>query len=164
MAGGAAAAPPVAVLAALPQARAAGSGLLRFWGFEVYRAQLWVEPGFRRDSFERHAFALDIEYLRSLRGRDIAQRSIDEMRRQAPLDEARAQQWLAAMQRMFPDVQRGDRLTGVYRPGRGALFLHNGREIGTQDDAEFARRFFAIWLARETSEPGLREQLLAGTE
>jgi len=152
------------VLTQLPQARPAGGGLLRFWGLEVYRAQLWVEPGFRRDGFERHAFALDIEYLRSLRGRDIAQRSIDEMRRQAPLDEARARQWLAAMQQLFPDVQRGDRLTGVYRPDRGVTFLFNGRELGLKDDPEFARRFFAIWLAPQTSEPSLREQLLAGTE
>ena len=33
--------------------------------------------------------------------------------------------------------------------------------LGTTDDAELAQRFFAIWLSPRTSEPGLRNALLA---
>jgi len=34
--------------------------------------------------------------------------------------------------------------------------------VGEVKDAEFARRFFGIWLAPSTSEPALRQTLLGG--
>ena len=68
--------------------------------------------------------------------------------------------WLDAMKRLFPDVAKGDRLTGVHEPGRGARFFHNDRPIGGVDDPDFARAFFAIWLDERTVAPALRESLL----
>ena len=65
------------------------------------------------------------------------------------------------MTRLFPDVEAGDRITGVQRPGEGARFYFNAALRGEVPDAEFARRFFGIWLAPQTSEPALREALLA---
>jgi hypothetical protein len=38
------------------------------------------------------------------------------------------------------------------------------RRAGSFDAAQFARLFFAIWLGPSTSEPALRQALLAGTE
>ncbi len=64
---------------------------------------------------------------------------------------------------MLPDVQAGDRLVGVHRPGRGALFALNGRTIGEIADPRFSAQFFAIWLGPRSPEPALREALLAGT-
>jgi hypothetical protein len=58
-------------------------------------------------------------------------------------------------------VAKGDRITGVQRPGESARFFLNGKPIGEVRDAEFARRFFGIWLAPKTSEPKLRLALLA---
>ena len=66
------------------------------------------------------------------------------------------------MARVLPDVQKGDRVMGVHRPGVGAAFWMNGKPTGEIRDAEFARLFFGIWLAPTTSEPGLRTALLAG--
>lgn len=43
------------------------------------------------------------------------------------------------------------------------MFLVNGKAVGEVADAEFAQRFFGIWLAPTTSEPQLREALLANT-
>jgi hypothetical protein len=64
------------------------------------------------------------------------------------------------MQRIFPDVKNGDRLTGQHHPGVGASFVYNGQPIGRVEDAEFARRFFGIWLAATTSQPDMRTSLL----
>ena len=64
------------------------------------------------------------------------------------------------MKQLFPDVQAGDRITGVHRPGVGARFHVNGRLAGEVRDADFARLFFAIWLSPRTSEPQLRAALL----
>lgn len=147
----------------LPSASAAGQGRLTYWGFEVYDASLWVAPGFRRSDFAGHAFALELSYLRAFTAADIARRSIQEMARAGGLDAAQAAQWRAALQGALRDVRGGDRLTGVHKPGHGAVFLFNDKPVGEVPDAQFARLFFAIWLGEHTSEPALRQALLAGT-
>jgi hypothetical protein len=146
----------------LPGGQAAGSARLRFWGFDVYDASLAVGPGFRASNFASHAFALELAYLRSFRAADIARRSLQEMRRTSAIDAAQAQRWQQALQDLLPDVQAGDRLVGVHRPGRGAAFVLNGRTLGEIADPRFSAQFFAIWLGPDTSEPALRQALLAG--
>ena len=64
------------------------------------------------------------------------------------------------MDALFPDVQRGDRITGVHTPGQGARFYLNGQWIGDVADDTFSRRFFGIWLSTKTSQPRLREALI----
>jgi hypothetical protein len=147
-----------------PAGQAAGQARLRFWGLDVYDASLVVAPGFRQGDFASHGFALQLHYLRSFTGADIAQRSLEEMRRVGGFSATQAGTWQSALARLLPDVSAGDRITGVNRPGRPALFLHNGRPLGEVGDAQFARLFFGIWLAPQTSEPALRAALLAGAE
>ena len=146
----------------LPNARLAGQGLLRFWGLEVYQASLWVVPGFRPASFAEHPFALELEYRRSFQAGAIAERSLQEMRRLAPLSDEQARQWQQALQQILPDVRPGDRIVGLHRPGQGARFEQGGRLLGEIADPEFARLFFGIWLSPSTSVPALREALLVG--
>jgi hypothetical protein len=142
--------------------QAAGAGRLTFLGLRAYDARLWVAPGFRAGRFAEHAFVLELQYHRALRGDDIARRSIDEIARAGPLDAAQAQRWQEALRQVFPDVRPGDRIAGVHRPGQDAAVLVNGRSTGTID-ARLAERFFGIWLAPTTSEPQLRRELLANT-
>ena len=146
----------------LPGARLAGQGLLRFWGLEVYQARLWVGPGFRPESFASQPFALELEYRRAFKADAIAERSIQEMRRLGTFSEAQARRWQRALQAALPDVRPGDRIVGLNRPGQGVRFEQDGRLLGELADPEFARLFFAIWLSPGTSEPALREALLAG--
>lgn len=156
---------PAHVQALLPSLQNAGTARLNVWGFQVYDARLWVTPGFAAARYEEHAFALELHYLRDFRNEDIARRSIEEMRRIAPLGDDQAARWLAALRQAFPDVRAGDRIVGVYRPdGEPAhvQFLTNGRVTGSVRDAQFARLFFGIWLSARTSEPALRQRLLQG--
>lgn len=133
------------------------------FGFAVYDASLWVEPGFDPGNYSRHGFALDLLYQRDFTNADITRRSLDEMARQAPLIGERKQTWEAWLRSAFPDVRKGDHITGIHRPAAGAVFMTNGRQTGRIDDPEFARLFFGIWLSPETSEPALRRALLGGT-
>ena len=144
----------------VPAATLLGQAKMTFWGFEVYQATLWVAPGFTESSYEQSAFALELAYLRELRGRDIAERSITEMRRQAPMSPTQEAAWEGQMRALFPDVKAGDRITGVNQPGTGAVFWSNGSLLGEVRDPAFAKQFFGIWLARQTSEPQLRRALL----
>ena len=49
------------------------------------------------------------------------------------------------------------------QPGAGAVFKMGGRVVGEVPDADFSRLFFGIWLSPQTSEPGLRQELVAAT-
>jgi hypothetical protein len=154
------AAPPAEVTAELPGARLSGSGRLTFFGLHVYDAHLWVDTGFSAERFFEHPLALELVYARTLYGRLIAERSLAEMKRAGTVGAAQGERWLAAMQQTFPDVARGDRITGMHSPRESARFFVNARLRGEIRDAEFAPRFFGIWLAPQTSEPTLRQSLL----
>ena len=145
----------------LPGVRLAGQGMLRFLGFEIYQARLWVSPGFQADNYTAQPLALELAYRRDFTAQAIAQRSIEEMRRIGPFTEQQATRWQQALQAALREIKAGDRLTGLYRPGGGASFHLQGRPVGEVADPEFARLFFGIWLSPQTSEPRLREALLA---
>lgn len=154
---------PAEVAQALPQAQVQGAGRMRYLLWDVFDATLWTPPEFRGTQYFDHAFALELRYLRQISGAALVESSLKEMRRTGSLDPAKEAAWTAAMQTAFADVQAGDRITGVHRPGWGARFFFNGRLRGVMDDAAFARAFFGIWLAAGTSEPRLRSALLAGS-
>lgn len=139
--------------------RELGTGSLHWWGLHVYDARLEVS-GSRFEPAE--PFRLTLRYARAFRGARIAETSLEEMKRLGFGNPAEHARWLEAMRRLFPDVKPGEELAGTSLPGRGAAFLHNGREIGTVEDPAFARAFFAIWLDPRTRVGELRTKLLGG--
>ena len=144
-----------------PDAQWAGSARLRFFGFDVYDAQLWVAPGFQASAFARHPLALALTYLRTLTGKDITTHSLKEMRLLEKLTPEQDERWQVALESALPDVKAGDRLTGMHHPTRGAQFWFNGQPRAWVKDPAFSRLFFGIWLAESTSQPALRAALLA---
>lgn len=152
--------PEPSLTAALQDKTSVGQARLKVWGFDVYDATLFARSGFDPARYGEQRFALELAYLRNFEGADIAERSIEEMRRVAPFDDARAATWLKAMTDLFPDVKKGDRITGVHVPGSGARFYLNGRLLGEVADDAFSRQFFGIWLSPRTSQPRMRETLL----
>ena len=137
----------------LPGLRRWGQGEFRRFGFLVYEASLWAG-----DDPQRPPLALRLDYKRRIAGSAIAEASVQEMRRFGS-EETVLAAWHERMARIFPDVQDGDHILGVYTPD-GARFSHNGRDLGGVDDARFARDFFGIWLDPRTSAPELRAALL----
>jgi hypothetical protein len=144
-------------------ARLLGEGRLRYLGLHIYDIRLWGEADFSARDLPGSALALELEYARSLEGKAIAERSLKEMQALDSIDAALAERWLQQMQQIFPDVKKGDRITGVQRPGDAARFFVNSQPRGEVRDAEFMRLFFGIWLSPRTSQPRLRESLL-GTQ
>lgn len=131
-----------------------------YWGFwTVYDAELMSQDG-NYDS--QKPFALKLTYHMDLDGDKIAERSAKEMRAQNAASEIQLANWQQQMQEIFPDVKEGDFITGINDEDGNAVFLYNGNEVGKIEDAEFAKTFFDIWLSEKTSEPKLRNKLLAG--
>lgn len=153
---------PAEVAASLAPARLQGSGRLTFLGLHVYDARLWVKDGFRAEDYTKQPLAIELEYGRTLYGKLIAERSIEEMKKVGEVAADQAERWLAEMTRLFPDVAKGDRITGVQLPGEAARFYVNGKARGEVRDPSFAALFFGIWLSPRSSEPKLRQALVAG--
>ncbi len=142
--------------------RLLGAQRFRYWGWHVYDAQLYTGAGFDAARPLTQRLALSLTYARAFRASDIAERSLQEMGHQAPLDEAQQRRWKASLQQVLVDVAPGDRLTGIHEPARQARasFFHNGRPTGDLNDAMLAERFFGIWLSPQTSQPAMRRMLL----
>ena len=151
---------PTDLATSLPAAELVGKGKLTFFGLEVYESSLWAAPSFKALAFENHSFALELHYLRNFTAIDIAKRSIDEMQRMEPVPDQKVALWIKTLSESFPNVNKGDRIVGVHKPGVGVTFWHNGKRSGEIRDAEFSRQFFSIWLSPKTSEPKLRLALL----
>ncbi|MBV2203950.1 MAG: chalcone isomerase family protein, partial [Pseudomonas sp.] len=106
---------------AVPEARLVGEGELRFFGFRIYDARLWSATAPLQ---AQTPFALELTYHRAISREDFVRTSLAEIERLSgmPEDSARMRDWRAQMHKAFVDVQPGERITGVYLPGRGCRF------------------------------------------
>ena len=147
--------PDVARLA--PGLRPLGGGLLTWFGLAVYDAWYWVAA---RGWPDAGPYALDLHYHRDLVGARIAERSVDEIAKLGYGTTVERARWGERMAQLFPDVRRGDRLTGVSLDGGSVRFFHNGAPIGDIADPGFAHAFFAIWLDPKSTRADFREKLL----
>ncbi len=148
---------PPSVASIAPDLRVQGGGALTWFGLAVYDGWYWLRSGGWPGA---DPYALDLHYHRDLVGARIAERSVEEIARLGYGSAADHARWGAQMARLFPDVRRGDRLTGVSLPGGSVQFFHNGRALGEIADAGFARAFFGIWLDPKTSRADFRTKLL----
>jgi hypothetical protein len=154
--------PVLASQVLLPGAKPSSQQRLSVWGFDVYDARLWVRPDFSILKYADHSFVLELSYLRSLEGGAIAKRSMEEMRKVGTVTKEQESIWLKAMLEVFPNVQKGDRLQGLYVPNVGAEFLLNDKLIGRIQDPLFAQLFFGIWMHESTSAPAIRQAWMKG--
>lgn len=141
----------------LPGLRPLGAGDMRWFGLNLYRAQLWV-AGERFDADA--AFALQLTYARDFSGEMLVSTSIDEIRRLGMRDEATLARWRQELDRVLPSVKKGETLIGRHEPGRGMSMFHDGRFVGEVRDPALARAFFGIWLDPRTRAAELRTRLI----
>ncbi len=134
-----------------------GQGTLTWFGLRVYVAALWSKSG--RADFDE-PFALVVRYARALEGAAIAERVHEELAHLGAGGAAQRDGWARQLRALLRDVEAGDEIAGVHRPGAGARFYLNGRALGEIADAAFSRAFFSIWLDPRTREPELRAALI----
>ncbi len=146
-----------AALKHVPDAQEVGTGRLSIVFWDVYDATLYA-PGGKWDP--EASYALKIYYFREIEGPDIADRTVEEIRKQGFGDERKLAEWQAQLRNIFPLVTKGSQLTAVAEPGKPTRFYFNDKPIGSIADAQFGPRFFDIWLGEKTSEPELRKKLL----
>jgi hypothetical protein len=141
----------------VPHAEQVGSGKISYAFWDIYDATLYAPKGI----WHAHTpYALSIHYFREIKGNAIAERSVEEMRKQGFSDEVKLAQWHIQMRRIFPDVKNGTVLTAIFTAHQSTDFYLGNRHIGSIKGAEFAKHFSNIWLSEKTSEPELRQKLL----
>lgn len=141
----------------IPDAKMAASGRLTVFLFDVYDASVYTSNGVRR---VKPPFALKLDYLRDIKGEKIADQSAEEIRRQARVDEALLADWHSQMRHIFPNVRKGDNITGIYKDLSECTFYKNSAYIGQITDHQFCDAFFDIWFGKKTTQPALRNQLI----
>lgn len=141
----------------VPNYETVGQGRLSVMMFDVYDATLFAPQGQWQAG---QPMALQLQYLRNLKGSKIADRSVEEMRNIGINDEVKLAAWHTQMRRIFPDVSEGTTLTGILSNKQESVFYRDGQEIGRIKDPDFGAAFFGIWLSENTSVPELRLSLL----
>lgn len=134
-----------------------GEARLRVLLWSIYDSRLYTPDGDYREGIR--PLRLEIEYLRSVKASALVERTRQEwdaMGRSHP----RQEDWLARLDRLWPDIQAKDVLALQIAEDNVATFLHNGRIIGRIDDPAFGQQFIDIWLSPDSTRPELRQALL----
>ena len=152
---------PSELVGYMPSPQPLVSARFSFVMWAVYDATLYTPAGQKQVA---PPFALSLTYLMDLSGREIANHSIKEMRRENPIREITLAQWHSQLQAIIPDVAEGDTLTGVVGENLSTHFYKNGSKIGVISDPAFTTAFFNIWLGRNSTDQVLRNKLMTISE
>lgn len=141
--------------ALLETSQIVGTGKFTYFGLNIYQAKYMS-----LENSIKNSFALELKYARNFSGESIASETIKQMKKIGVTNPAIAR-WENDLKIIFPNIENGHTLTGIYIPQKGTTFLHNGNKVGEIAGDEFSRAFFGIWLDQKTSAPELRTQLLS---
>jgi hypothetical protein len=135
-----------------------GEGTMKVLFFDLYHAKLYASKAqlTNYDLFE-------IEYLKDIPAKKLIDATEDQWQH-IGLTNSEIPNWLRDINRIWPDINKGETLILKRNANGQAEFFHQGKYIGTVSDAAFTDAFLAIWLSEKTSEPKLRKQLLGQYE
>ncbi len=141
----------------IPDAQMVATSRLTVFLFDVYDASFYTVEGKRQLT---PPYALKLAYLRDIKGEKIADQSTEEIRNQGIVDEVTLADWHSQMRKIFPNVKKGDNITGVYKDLNACSFYKNDSFIGQINQKQFCEAFFDIWFGEKTSQPALRNKLI----
>lgn len=123
----------------------------------IYDIRLFVPDGNRGFSFPaQQTYTLELQYRLDIPAQTLLKETLKQWQAQGV--DARPD-WIRSLEDAFPTVQSGDRLALVVTP-EGAVLLHNDAPGARLRDTELVEAFAGIWLADNTTQPGLRRKLL----
>jgi Chalcone isomerase-like len=137
-----------------------------FLKVNVYVAALYVahssqDPAVLIDSRDEQEMLL--QFVRGVGAGDLTKGWSEGFARSAGAQLPVLQGRIAMLNHWMSDVETGQRLLFVRRPGSGIQVSINGAVKGTIEGDDFARAFIAIWLGAAPPNPQLKSGLLGGT-
>lgn len=134
---------PAEVQTVLPGAQKTGEASYHLLGIHLFDAEAYAPDG--DFSWER-PFALTLRYEHSARQSTLVNRSMREMSQRGGGNAQTLAPLRAQLERCFPNIARGDRVTGVSTGANTARFYYNGAQRCEVNWPGFRRAFFGIWL------------------
>ena len=129
-----------------------GQGEMSYLFWTLYSAEFYATP----TNSDR---ALKLEYYRAIDSKDLVDATKEQWNKLG-YSNNNIQRWLQPLYEMWPNVEAGSTLTIRVTEDNISRFYFDEKPIGTIQDKQFGEAFLAIWLSENTSEPGLRKQLL----
>jgi hypothetical protein len=126
-----------------------------FWS--IYDSRLYSADGSYTEG--QRPVRLELQYLRDVEGSDLVEHTHNEWQHLQLRSESKAA-WLDQLAAMWPDVRENDVLAMEIGESGRSTFTLNGEALGSISDPEFGPSFLAIWLSPDTSQPGLRRDLI----
>jgi hypothetical protein len=138
-----------------------GESIYNWAWVQLYTARLWAPS--RVTSMEQlwqTPFALSLTYDINILPEKLASVSLDKMQEQEAIPKETAAQWQQQLAKLFPEITKGTTLIGLYNPKGSMQLYRDGQLLGEITEAQFAQRFFEIWLHPRTTYPKNRLELL----
>ncbi len=143
--------------------RISGAGTLVYnYLFDVFCAVLYLPEEVQPvAALEDHPKRLELSYFYAIDRGEFAKTAQPVLEQTLSEEELQAlEPRLQRINRLYRDVEPGDRYALTYTPGLGTELSLNDRRLGVIPGADFARAYFSIWLGRFAGDADLRRQLL----
>jgi len=139
---------------------AVGETTFSFLFWDLYESRLLTTSGkYPIDNNEKLIY--EINYMTDISKKDLIHRTVEQWQHLGlPIESY--QSFLPKLASIWPDITVGDTLS-LLISNKTSHFYFNQHYIGRVDDPRFGQIFLDIWLAKNTSQPKLRSQLLGQT-
>lgn len=139
------------------QMKMVGQGKMSWLFIDLYKATLYSATGQYKQ--QHYPQALNILYHKNIAKEHLI-RATQQQWQNLDVKEKQSQQWLTKLNRIWPDISKGDELLFKVEEDGSGYFYHNNQLLGAVNNQQFSEAFLAIWLSKNSSEPKLRQQLL----
>lgn len=140
-----------------------GVGVLKYLGFiRIYNGALYLPPDITgKDALLDVPKRLEVEYLRAFKAEDFGRAAVAGLRKNVDPDTLhRLEDQIKNHNLLYPDIQRGDRVSLTYLPSVGTQVAVNGVTRGTIPGADFAKALFSLWLGEKPFDANFKRALL----
>jgi hypothetical protein len=128
----------------------------------VYDAALYLPaevPG--TDALKAIPKRLELRYHISIKGGKFGESAEPFLEKNVPKEVlGRLMPRIEQLNRLYRDVNEGDRYALDYTPGKGTTLSLNGSPLGVVEGADFAAAYFAIWLGAKPISDTMRDELM----
>jgi len=135
-----------------------GKSVFSFLLWDIYESQLATTTGSYPVEMPNQKVLFEIHYFKAISAQDLVQKTVEQWQH-LNITSTRYSPYLAELERIWPNIKENDTLTLVMSELSSA-FYYNNNLVGVIESNTFGPLFLAIWLSEDTSEPGLRSQLL----
>ena len=107
---------------------------------------------------------LELTYQRKISAEQLIDSTREQWQALSLYESEQSEQWLAALKKMWPDVNKSDVLTLQVDENMQSHFFFNNQLIGVMSDSLFTQHFLSIWLSPNSRYSTLQQQLIGLTD